>query len=162
MCLLLQAPGIRPDPDLLQPWAQSHLSWTELPLGWRVSDPCPHTLDLSALLHPSEGTFARHLFPSVPPYSTLELCSVLECPRIQGAVQNLPRMWDPLPPLAPASLPLSISRSGWAGQQPLTAVPTSVVPATWKTDRRPYTGLPVQRLPRRPRPTVGQVRRAIQ
>lgn len=63
---------------------------------------------------------------------------------------------------APASLPLSISRSGWAGQQPLTAVPTSVVPATWKTDRRPYTGLPVQHLPRRPRPTVGQVRRAIQ
>ncbi|EDM06566.1 transmembrane protein 104 (predicted), isoform CRA_b [Rattus norvegicus] len=115
-----------------------------------------------ALLHPSEGTFARHLFPSVPPYSKLELCCVLECPRIQGAVQNLPRMWDPLPPLAPASLPLSISRSGWAGQQPLNAVPTSVVPATWKTDRRPYTGLPVQRLPRRPRPTVGQVRRAIQ
>lgn len=90
------------------------------------------------------STLVRELAPATsslstsrPPYLKLELCCVVGCPRTQEAVQNLPRMWDPLaaPATSGPSIPAPKHLQVEVGQAAASySCPTSIVPATRKTD----------------------------
>ncbi|EDL34469.1 mCG6601, isoform CRA_d, partial [Mus musculus] len=119
-----------------------------------------------ALLHPREGTCASHLFPfyilpAIFKARTLLCCWMSQDPggcaepaKNVGPTGSTCHLWSQHP------CPYASPDGGGPGCSFLQL--SHINSSSHTEDRRPYAGLPVQHLPRKPCPTVRQVRKAIQ